>query len=501
MNLVMKDLSDERLVRNTMHPFRPFGTLRSYDPLHSLQLVRGDGPHVWDGGGQRYLDMICGYSACNLGHSHPRLVSAAIEQLQTLAFANGAESPWRDALESRLAGLWKSSQGVRLPGDRASDVKVWLCTTGARGVELAWRVATAVRPGGVARFDLGYHGRSMGSAMISDTARSNSLDEKCLHTVVLPFPRHGVSADGVPLVCTGEECCVCDEAFAVAQKMLSSEVDRLSMLIVEPAIGARGYWFASVRYYRRLIEFAKRLGLVVVSDEIQMGLGRLGPLLVGINDGWCPDMLVLGKSLGGGMVPISAVLGPGDWMDRLPAAIESETFAATPLACRIGDEVLRVMEEEVMDTAKLDEGDREEADGNRDAIRIGDGGGDACVSVSTRFTSAGTITEADRPKAERHRALTQKGDAFRGLLRDNMPECVRIEGRGMASVLSFDALGAHGVDVARRFTMQLCDRGVLAHLTGPRRDRLALIPPLNIPEGMLLDAVDLFAAASRETLR
>jgi 4-aminobutyrate aminotransferase-like enzyme len=157
-----------------MHSLRPLGTLRSYDPLHTLQLVRGYGPHVWDASGRRYLDMICGYSACNLGHSHPRLVSAAMEQLQTLAFANGGESPWRDALESRLAELWRASQsdkaqsdkaqgdkaqGDRAQGDRASDVKVWLSTTGARGVELAWRVASAVRPGGVARFDLGYHGR------------------------------------------------------------------------------------------------------------------------------------------------------------------------------------------------------------------------------------------------------------------------------------------------------------------------------------------------------
>ena len=125
-----------------MHSLRPLGTLRSYDPLHTLQLVRGYGPHVWDASGRRYLDMICGYSACNLGHSHPRLVSAAMEQLQTLAFANGGESPWRDALESRLAELWRASQS-----DRASDVKVWLSTTGARGVELAWRVASAVRPG------------------------------------------------------------------------------------------------------------------------------------------------------------------------------------------------------------------------------------------------------------------------------------------------------------------------------------------------------------------
>ena len=451
-----------------MHSLRPLGTLRSYDPLHTLQVVRGYGPHVWDASGRRYLDMICGYSACNLGHSHPRLVSAAMEQLQTLAFANGGESPWRDALESRLAELWRASQS-----DRASDVKVWLSTTGARGVELAWRVASAVRPGGVARFDVGYHGRSMGSAMISDTARSNALDENCLHTLIIPFPRHGLAATGVaapgfaatgvPFVCSGEDCCVCDEALAVAKKLLSVHADRLSVLIVEPAIGARGYWFASVHYYRRLIEFAKSLGLVVVSDEIQMGLGRLGPLLVGIDDGWSPDLVVLGKSLGGGMVPISAVLGPGDWMDRLPSAIESETFAATPLACRIAAEVLRVMEEEVI--------------------------------------SAGRVPKVGRPKADKPQALAQKGGAFRELLRDNMPGCVRIEGRGMASVLSFDALGDPGVDVAKRFTVVLSGLGVLVHLTGPRRDRVALIPPLNIPEDMLLESVALFAAASRAALR
>lgn len=493
-------------MRDTMHPFRPFGTLRSYDPLHALQLVRGNGPHVWDGHGRRFLDMICGYSACNLGHSHPRLVSAAVEQLQVLAFANGGESPWRDALESRLAGLWRSYQAAQSPGDGASDVKVWLSTTGARGVELAWRVAAAVRPGGVARFDLGYHGRSIGSAMISDTARSNALDEACLHTVVIPFPRHGVAADGGASVCSGEDCCVCDEALGVAKKQLSQQADRLSMLIVEPAIGARGYWFASVHYYRRLIAFAKQLGLVVVSDEIQMGLGRLGPLLVGIDDLWAPDLVVLGKSLGGGMVPISAVLGPGDWMDRLPAAIESETFAATPLACRIASEVLsvmeeEVMEEEVMDAGMRDAGSRGNEHGVMEELQNGGRSSGGCAPGPSPAISAGTFPKEHRAMARRHDALAQKGDAFRGLLRDNMPECIRIEGRGMASVLSFDAFGDRGVDVAKRFTAKLCDLGILVHLTGPRRDRLALIPPLNIPHDVLLDSVHLFAAASRDTLR
>jgi len=483
-----------------MHPLRPLGTLRSYDPLHTLQLVRGSGPYVWDAAGRRYLDMICGYSACNLGHSHPRLVAAAMEQMQTLSFANGGESPWRDALEISLARLWRASQGYKAQGDRASDVKVWLSTTGARGVELAWRVAAAVRPGGVARFDLGYHGRSIGSAMISDTVRSNALDESCLHTLVIPFPRHGVAADGEPLVCSGEDCCVCDEALGLAKTLLSVHGDRLSMLIVEPAIGARGYWFASVAYYRRLIEFAKSLGLVVVSDEIQMGLGRLGPILVGIDDGWAPDLVVLGKSLGGGMVPISAVLGPGDWMDRLPAAIESETFAATPLACRIAAEVLRVMEEEVMDAEMLYGEIFEGGDGNGAEILIGAEACDPCFVGSSQTISVGTVPKGGRPKAHRHEALTQKGDAFRRLLRDNMPGCVRIEGRGMASVLSFDALGNQGVDVAKKFTVLLSGLGILVHLTGPRRDRLALIPPLNIPQDTLLDSVAMFAAASRESV-
>jgi len=486
-----------------MHPFRPMGTLRLYDPLHSLQLVRGCGPHVWDDRGRRYLDMICGYSACNLGHAHPRLVSAAVEQLQTLAFANGGESPWRDALESKLAEVWGISQRACGQNDRASDVKVWLSTTGARGVELAWRVAAMVRPGGVARFDLGYHGRSIGSAMISDTARSKALDENCLHSVVIPFPRHGVAGDGVPLVCTGEDCTVCDEGIAIAKELLSSHANRLSMLIIEPVIGARGYWFASVHYYRRLVEIAKQLGVVVVSDEIQMGLGRLGPLLVGIDDGWAPDLVVLGKSLGGGMVPISAVLGPGEWMDRLPAAIESETFAATPFACRLATEVLQVLEDEVMGTAMQEARGPEEECGNR--VELGAKGdwadrrwADADSAGAFQANAVGMISQGDCHQACKVPTSIQKGDAFRRLLRDNMPESVRIEGRGLASVLSFDALGIDGVDIAKKFTARLCDLGVLVHLTGPRRERMALIPPLNIPEEILLASVALFATASKE---
>jgi 4-aminobutyrate aminotransferase / (S)-3-amino-2-methylpropionate transaminase / 5-aminovalerate transaminase len=437
-------------------PHRPRGTHRSHDPLHALAFERGQGPWIWDTAGKRYLDMICGYSACNLGHAHPALVAVATSQLQQLTFAHGGQHPGRDQLESELAHVWERSLHVVSdshskksgthpnPGETTSGdqpIKVWLSTTGARAVEVAWKLACTYRPGRVARFDVAYHGRSLATSLITDTQRSLVHFDHSDENVVIPFPIACKCDVDLPLAANSSECCeACQLSLDIAKERLGRWAVELSFLIVEPAIGSRGYYFASPEFYRRLVGLAREHGLLVISDEIQMGLGRLGPMIVGNEDGWEPDLVVLGKSLGGGIVPISAVLGRAEILDRLGEGIESETFAASPLACRIASCVL----EELSSRGLLEE-----------SVRI--------------------------------------GKNFRERLRERLPSQLSIRGRGMATALGLEAWGAQGANLAREWVLTLSHCGVLAHLTGSDRDRIALLPPLNISASLLEDTIDALA--------
>ncbi len=406
-------------------PFRPVGTGRSHDPNADLVFHRGSGHCVWDATGRAYIDFIGGYSALNLGHIHPRLIAVAQEQIRQLTFCTGGNSPWRAELEQALVVV------VSELGPANRNLKVWLSSTGARGVEVAWKIANANRPGGLMRFDLSYHGRSLATSHISDTQRSSALSgfSKTYPMGqevdgVIPYPRCGSQCDG--------HCAECDASIAVAQRWLEKNGRTTSAMIMEPAIGARGYYFASGEYYRRLVRTVRQHGLLVISDEIQMGLGRLGSMVASHSQGWMPDLIVFGKSLGGGITPISAVVGDAIQMDQLGQGIESETFGANPLACRIAIEVLLMLN----DTIFLEH------------VRIG-------------------------------------GDRFRELLKRSLPNGCAVDGRGMCTVIDLTSFRHESVDVAWRWVCQLREQGLLVHLTGAHRERVAILPPLNVDEDTL----------------
>jgi 4-aminobutyrate aminotransferase-like enzyme len=405
-----------------MSSYRPAGAARSHDPLSGLTWVRGSGPHLWDSTGRRYLDFIGGYSSCVLGHGHPRLVAAAGAQLERLAFAHAADSLERQELEARMVESFAPTDALW---------KVWMTSGGARAVELAWKIATAHRSGGILRFDRAYHGRSLATARISDTARSGALALPDDLDLSIPFP---VMHAG----CRESHESRCRLALEKAEEILASHHHRLSMLLMEPALGSRGYYFAPPWFGQRLAALAHRYGLLVVSDEIQMGLGRMGAWSVARCDGWDPDLIVLGKSLGGGIVSMGAVLGPALLLDAVPEGIESETYAAMPFACRIGREVIDVLDQE------------------------------GWVHTSQ-----------------------ERGRLWRGKLRAVLPEAIAICGRGLATALDFSNCGDSPTEVATKWVVDLARFGLLVHLTGPARDRLALIPPLNLSEEWMDEALEI----------
>jgi len=436
--------------------FRPFGIGRSHDPHENLIIQRGAGCRVWDSEGKEYLDFVGGYSALNLGHSHPRLIEVAQEQLQQLTFCTGGNHRWRSELEQSLSQMvWNSLQSnppkntqlcmERFATTGTAPLKVWLSSTGARAVEIAWKIAFANRPGCLMRFDLSYHGRSLATSMISDTARSLALQGASIvnHTSsdsswsesdgVVAFPRCGSNCDG--------KCSECTGSLESAERWLEKNSDTMSALILEPAIGARGYHFACGRYYRSLVELAHRFGLLVISDEVQMGLGRLGSMVASHAEGWFPDLIVFGKSLGGGIAPISAVVGQTDIMDRLPQGIESETFASNAFACRIAIEVLSML---------------------NDAIFL-----------------------------ERVRRI---GESFRQSLRKGLPSPCKVDGCGLCTVIDLSRVDNEPAEAAWRWVSRLREQGLLVHLTGVHRDRVAILPPLNVDEDILEQAIDILTS-------
>ncbi len=417
-----------------LNEFTPIGALRPNDPNAELLFVRGEGIYLWDAEGRRYLDFVSGYSSTIFGHCHPQLVKAASGQLALLTQVVGLKHPLRLELESRLAEL------APMP----APVKTWLATSGARAVEIAWKVAYAFRPGKLVAFDLAYHGRSIATGQISDTHRLPILDSQSDHH--LPFPRCTECPVGMhPKNCSAE-------CFDDSEAWIDANASKLSAIIVEPAIGARGYFYAPPAFFQRLQTVVRRHGVLLIDDEIQMGLGRLGDIFACKMQGWEPDLAILGKSLGGGIVPISAVIGRSEIMDSLPEGYESETFAANPLACRLAIESLdllirdRMIDRTHLISSWLDSGLRSLKEKCEHPIRIDCQGASGVIEV---------LPLSNNPNSN---DLAQCG----------LPQTV-----------------------ARRWVMNARDSGLLLQLSGPHRNRIILIPPLVAEERHLQEAFDI----------
>jgi acetylornithine/succinyldiaminopimelate/putrescine aminotransferase len=254
----------------------------------------------------------------------------------------------------------------------------------------------------------------------------------------------------------------CDESLERFRTILQQRADELSALLVEPAIGSKGYYFAPSKYFQELTSLAREFGLLVISDEIQMGLGRLGSLVASHGQGWRPDVLVLGKALGGGMVPVSCVLGKAGLMDSLGEGLESETFAASPLTCRLGLETLRILASSdcIATSSQL-----------HDSLRRNLAGGIDRQAVA----GVGSATVIDFQAA-----IAQRLDA-RDLI-GQMPGNRPIKPPNNQPGEQMPRNRTFASETAYRFAELLREKGILVHVTGSQRDRIAVIPPLNVDE-------------------
>jgi ornithine--oxo-acid transaminase len=284
---------------------------------HPLEVVvdRGEGAWVTDVEGRRYLDCLAAYSAVNFGHGHPALITAAKAQLDRItltsrAFHNDQLGPFVEAL-AKLAG-----KDMVLP-----------MNTGAEAVESAIKVARAwgYRVKGVTPdratiivMDGNFHGRTT-------TIISFSNDEQA-RADFGPFTPGFVSVpygDAAAL-----EAAITEDTVAV---------------LVEPIQGEAGIVVPPASYLPAVREIATRRNILFVADEIQSGLGRTGATFQCDNAGVVPDLYLLGKALGGGIVPVSAVVGNSDVLGVLRAGEHGSTFGGNPLAAAVGRAVVELL--------------------------------------------------------------------------------------------------------------------------------------------------------------
>jgi len=289
----------------------------NYEPLPAV-LVRASGSHVWDDVGRRYIDMMSAYSAVSHGHCHPRLVAALARQASTLAVTSRAYySDPLPAFIERLCGL--TDMDMALPAN-----------TGLEAVEAALKVARkwahVVKgvPANCAEIiacEGNFHGRSIAIVSMSSEAQY----------------REGFG----PLPAGFRQV-----PFGDARALADAITPHTAAFLVEPIQGERGIVLPPPGYLGECARICRENNVLFIADEVQTGLGRTGRLLACEHEGVRPDGLVLGKALGGGLLPVSAFLARADVLGVLRPGDHGSTFGGNPLAAAVALEALEIIIDE-----------------------------------------------------------------------------------------------------------------------------------------------------------
>lgn len=289
----------------------------NYKPL-PVVIERGEGVWVWDVEGRRYLDMLSAYSALNQGHRHPRIVQALVDQaakltLTSRAFHNDQLGPFQQEL-CELAGY----------------ENVLPMNTGAEAVETAikaarkWGYAHKGVPADEAEIVVcegNFHGRT---------------------TTIVGFSSEELYREGFGPFTPGFRLIPYGDVNALEEAI----TDRTVAFLVEPIQGEAGVVVPPAGYLRRAAELCTERGVLLMADEIQTGLGRTGRLFASEWEGVRPDVLIVGKALGGGVYPVSAVLADAEVMAVFTPGTHGSTFGGNPLGAAVARASLRVIVEE-----------------------------------------------------------------------------------------------------------------------------------------------------------
>ena len=291
----------------------------NYKPL-DVVLTRGQGVHVWDSDGNRYLDCLSAYSAVNQGHCHPRILAAMTEQASKLTLTSRAFRNDQLALfYEELAALTGSH-------------KILPMNSGAEAVETAIK---AVRK-------WGYEVKGVEKNKAEIIVCSDNFHGRTLS--IISFSTDPDAREGFGPYTPGFTIVPFGDAAAFEAAINANTVGAL----VEPIQGEAGVIIPPAGYFRRIRELCSDHNVTLILDEIQTGLGRTGKLLAEEHEGIEADVTLIGKALSGGFYPVSAVLSNSEVLGVLQPGQHGSTFGGNPLACAIAREALKVLVEEGM---------------------------------------------------------------------------------------------------------------------------------------------------------
>ncbi|MEU0567584.1 ornithine--oxo-acid transaminase [Nonomuraea sp. NPDC005983] len=384
---------------------------RSAHNYHPLPVVIHEAHGAWvtDVDGERYLDFLSGYSSLNFGHGNPKIIEAAQEQLKNLTLTSRAF--YHDQFARFCAGL----------GDLTGKDMILPMNTGAEAVETAIKVARK----------WGYEVKGVEPDQANIVVMEDNFHGRT--TTIVSFSTDPDARGGFGPYTPGFRIVKYGSVEAIREAIDANTV----AVLVEPIQGEAGVLVPPDGYLTQVRELCTEQNVLMIADEIQSGLGRTGRTFACDHEGVVPDVYVLGKALGGGVVPVSAIAANEDVLGVIQPGQHGSTFGGNPLACAVGNAVI-----DILNTGEYQE----------------------------RASRLGELLHA----------------RLRELIGDGV---VTVRGRGLWAGVDIDPSLATGREVSKA----LMARGVLAKDTHGSTIRLA--PPIVISEEDLLWAVDRLADA------
>jgi ornithine--oxo-acid transaminase len=290
----------------------------NYHPL-PVVLERGQGPFVWDVEGKRYFDFLSAYSAVNQGHCHPKIVEALIDQAQKLTLTSRA-------FYNSVLGEYEEYVTKYFGYN-----KVLPMNSGAEGDETAIKLCRkwAYKKKGIKENNAkiiacegNFHGRTITIiSMSTDPEARNHYGPFTPGFIIIPY----------------------NDLNALEAALQDPDV---AGFLVEPIQGEAGVFVPDEGYLKKSYDLCKRHNVLFIADEVQTGIARTGKLLACDHEGVRPDVLILGKALSGGIMPISAVLADDDIMLTIKPGEHGSTFGGNPLAAKVAIAALEVIKNE-----------------------------------------------------------------------------------------------------------------------------------------------------------
>ncbi|SFC61821.1 ornithine--oxo-acid transaminase [Parapedobacter composti] len=388
----------------------------NYHPL-PVVLEKGQGVYVWDVEGKRYYDFLSGYSAVNQGHCHPHIVNALVEQAQKLTLTSRA-------FHSDLLSVYAAYITEYFGYD-----KVLPMNSGVEAVETALKLARR----------WGYDKKGIPANQAKIITVEGNFHGRTLN--VVSFSTDPSSRDGFGPFMPGYEVIPYNDLDALAQALRDPLV---AGFLVEPIQGEAGVYVPDDGYLAGAYALCKQANVLFIGDEIQTGLARTGKLLACDYEQVRPDILILGKALSGGMLPISAVLADDDVMLCIRPGEHGSTYGGNPLACKVAVAALEVIRKEGL--------------------------------------------------AERAFEL---GNYFRDRIRQlNHPHIREVRGKGLLNAI---VIGHDNAEAAWELCLALKDNGLLAKPT--HGDKIRFAPPLVITKDQLDECISVIEKSLEEALR